>query len=141
MIDINLIRENAKKVRDNQKKKDKDPGLVDEVLKFDNEWKKFLKEVEELKCQRNKVSLEINAEKKAGKSAASQIKEMKGVVDEISRKDLKANQLLRQRNSVLIKIDNIMHEKVPKGKDETENKEIRKWGTNSNMEAARQRFI
>ncbi len=129
MIDINLIREKSKLVKDNQKKKNKDPKLVDEVLSLDEEWKKALKKVEELKSTRNKVSLEINAEKKAGKSATAKIKEMKGAVDEITKLDLKANELLRRRNLVLSKIDNIMHEKVPKGKDENDNKEIRKWGT------------
>ncbi|MBW2963482.1 serine--tRNA ligase [Candidatus Woesearchaeota archaeon] len=129
MIDINLIRENSKLVKDNQKKKNKDDKVVDEALSLDGEWKKVLKKVEELKSNRNKVSLEINAEKKQGKSAAGKIKEMKGVVDEITKLDLKANELLRQRNLALSKIDNLMHEKVPKGKDESENKEIRKWGT------------
>ncbi|MCK4590058.1 MAG: serine--tRNA ligase [Nanoarchaeota archaeon] len=129
MIDINLIRDNLKKVKDNQKKKDKDVKVVDEVLKLDKEWKKILKDVEELKRTRNKVSLEINEEKKKGKKADKEIKEMRKVVSEIGAKDLKANELLKKRNHYLSKIDNIMHEKVPKGKDEKDNKEIRKWGT------------
>ena len=129
MIDINLVRENAKLVKENQKKKNKDDKLVDEVLNLDNEWKKILKEVEELKRTRNKVSLEINEIRKKGKKADKEIKEMRKVVSEIGVKDLKANELLKKRDHYLGKIDNIMHEKVPQGKDESENKEIRKWGT------------
>lgn len=129
MIDINLIRENAKLVKDNQKKKGKDEEVVDEILKLDKEWKKILKGVEELKRTRNKVSLEINEIRKKGKKADKEIKEMRKVVSEIGAKDLKANELLKKRNHYLGKIDNIMHEKVPKGKDENDNKEIRKWGT------------
>lgn len=129
MIDIGLIRENAKLVKENQKKKNKDAGVVDEVLNLDNEWKKILKEVEDLKRTRNKVSLEINEIKKKGKKADKEIKEMRKVVSEIGAKDLKANELLKKRDHYLSKIDNIMHEKVPKGKDASENKEIRKWGT------------
>ncbi len=128
MLDINLIRENPKLVKDNQKKKNKEPGLVDEVLDLDKKWKAVLKKVEELKHKRNVVSLEINELKKKGKSAAGKIKEMKKVVKEINELEEKAKSLLEKRNEVLGKIDNIMHEKVPRGKDESDNKEIKKWG-------------
>ncbi|MFC1801616.1 serine--tRNA ligase, partial [Nanoarchaeota archaeon] len=128
MIDISLIREKSKLVKDNQKKKGKDDKIVDEVLKLDEDWKKVLKKVEGLKGTRNKVSLEINEMKKKGENIKPKVKEMKKTVEDINKKDLKAQELLKKRNNLLCKIDNLMHEKVPKGKDESENKEIRKWG-------------
>ena len=121
MLDIKLLRENKDKVKASEEKRGKDPLAVDEVLNMDIKWKKELKKVEELKHKRNVVSQEINQEKKAGKSAAAKIKEMRGVVDNIKKGEEKANGLLNQRDGKLGELGNIMHPKVPKGKDDSEN--------------------
>lgn len=128
MLNINLLRENPKIVKDSEKKRNHDLKIVDEVLSLDEKWKKELKKVEELKHQRNVVSLAINELKKKGKSANDKIKEMRKVVDEIKEKEEKANQLIEERNLALKKIGNLLHPSVPAGKDESENQEIKKVG-------------
>jgi len=134
MLDITLLRENPKLVKANQKKKGKTPELVDDVLNADNLWKKELQKVEQLKHKRNVVSQEINQEKKSGKSAEKKIKEMRTVVEEIKGGEEKSVQLLEQRNQLLSKIDNIMHKDVPKGKDDSQNVEIKTWGKKTTAE-------
>ena len=130
MLDINLIRQNPDLVKENQKKKDKKPEIVDEVLKLDQQWKIILKEVENLKHNRNVVSQEINKCKKENKEKEAQkkIKEMREVVENIKKLEEKADNQLTKRDKVLLKIDNIMHPAVPKGKDDSENVEIKTWG-------------
>ncbi len=128
MLDINLLREKPKLIRDSEKKRGKPIILVDRIIKADTQWKKELKKVEQLKHKRNVVSLEINGLKKQGKSAASKIKEMKKVAAEIKKRDEKANDLLLERDYNLRFIGNLIHKSVPKGKDETQNKEIKKSG-------------
>ncbi len=130
MLDINLLREKPAVVKASEKKRGKDPKTVEEVLLLDSKWKKELKVMEKLKHKRNVVSLEINKVKKAGKEteAKKKIKEMKGVIDKIKKQEEKVGLTLKKRNELLKSIGNILHKSVPKGKDESENKELRKWG-------------
>tara|TARA_Y100000310_G_C20646250_1_gene796767 strand:- start:706 stop:2001 length:1296 start_codon:yes stop_codon:yes gene_type:complete len=130
MLDINLIREKPGLVRKSEKKRGNDPKLVDEVLKLDEQWKKELKKKEKLNHHRNVVSQEINKAKKAKdeKTAKKKIAEMREVIDKIRKQEDKADELLVKRNEVLKKIGNVLHPTVPKGKDDSENVEIRKSG-------------
>lgn len=130
MLDINFVREHPEIVKQSEKHRGHDLVLVDEVLRLDEQWRKALKEVEKLKHQRNVVSEEINAAKKAKeeKKAAAKIQEMRSVVDEINQMEAEVNTLFQQRNVQLKKIGNILHPSVPAGKDDSENKEIKKVG-------------
>lgn len=128
MLDINLLREKPGVVKASEKKRGKDPKAVEEVLLLDEKWKKELKKAEQLKHRRNVVSLEINELKKKGQPITSKIKEMKKVVEEIRKEEEKATKSLEKRDSLLGKISNIVHEKVPKGKEEKDNILVRKWG-------------
>jgi len=130
MLDINFVRENTDVVKASEKKRDRDPKKVDEVLKLDQDWKRELKVMEELNHKRNVVSKEINEAKKSGKSslADKKIKEMRKVIDTIKSQEDKATELLKKRNSALNLIGNVLHESVPKGKDDSENEEIKKIG-------------
>ena len=130
MLDIKLVREHPELVKASEKKRGRDTAIVDQVLKLDEAWKKELKKVEELKHKRNVVSQEINEAKKSKKEkeAVKKIKEMKDVVEEIKQREYNANEQLHQRNDALKKIGNILDKEVPAGKDESENKELKKWG-------------
>ncbi len=130
MLDIKLVREHPDLVKASEKKRGRDASLVDQVLKLDELWRKELKKVEELKHQRNVVSQEINEAKKSKKEkeAVKKIKEMKDVVEEIKEREYNANEQLHQRNELLKKIGNILDKEVPVGKDENDNKELKKWG-------------
>lgn len=130
MLDINFVRKNEKAVKASEKKRGNDPERVDEVLRSDEKWKKELKVMEKLKHQRNIVSEEINQAKKSGKNSLvdKKIKEMKGVVDKIKKQENKVNKLLKKRDEALTQISNVLHYSVPKGKDESDNVEIKKVG-------------
>ncbi len=130
MLDINFLRENADLVNQSEKKRGHAPGKVDEVLKLDLDWKRELKVMEELNHKRNVVSQEINQAKKSNKSslADKKIKEMRNVIDTIKSQEDKATELLKKRNAVLKEIGNVLHDSVPKGKDDSENEEIKKVG-------------
>src|SRR3989344_3061240 len=130
MLDIKLVREHPELVKASEKRRGRDISIVDQVLKLDEAWKKELKKVEELKHKRNVVSQEINEAKKSKKEkeAVKKIKEMKDVVEEIKQREYNANEQLHQRNDALKKIGNVLDKEVPAGKDESENKELKKWG-------------
>lgn len=130
MLDIKLIRENPNLAKKSEKRRGHDSKIVDEVLKLDAQWKKELQQKEKLNYQRNVVSEEINKAKKSGNEslAKKKIAEMRAVIDTIKKQEEKANQFLKRRDEVLKKIGNILNEKVPDGKDEHDNKEIRTSG-------------
>jgi seryl-tRNA synthetase len=133
MLDINFVREHPNQVKDNEIKKNQNPEVVDSVLKLDARWRDGKKKVEKLKQTRNIVSEEINKAKKAKdeKTAKKKIKEMQTVASDIKKQEAEVEESLEKRNVGLGRLSNIMHESVPKGKDDSENVEIRKTGKTS----------
>jgi seryl-tRNA synthetase len=130
MLDINFVRENPDLIRKSEKKRGNGPENVDLVLDSDRKWKRELKVMEKLRHQRNVVSQEINQAKKNKKEseAKKKIKEMKSVVENLKKAEKKVNKLIKKRNETLKLIGNVLHKSVPKGKDDSENVELRKWG-------------
>ena len=77
MIDINLIRTNPEKVKENIKKKFQDHKLhlVDEVLEWDKKIRQLKQEGDDLRSKRNSLSSQIGALMKSNKKAeADEIK-------------------------------------------------------------------
>ncbi len=132
MIDINLIRENPELVKENIKKKfqkEKIP-LVDEVLEYDEKWRKLKYEEDNLRSERNKISRKINeAIKLKDKKKAEELKKRaKKIPEKIEESKLKRKKFEEKIHEIMTKIPNMIHESVPIGKDETENVEIQRFG-------------
>ncbi len=131
MLDIKLIRENPALVKANLKKRNdlERPKMLDELIDTDKKWRAVLQEVEEQKAKRNVITEQIAQMKKSKpKDAEKKIKEIKELPEKIKELDGKAELLKQHVNMLLMRLPNLLHESVPVGKDETENKEIRKWG-------------
>ncbi|MDP6642423.1 MAG: serine--tRNA ligase [Candidatus Nanoarchaeia archaeon] len=130
MIDINLIRENPKLVRENIKNRFQKELIseVDEFLKLDDTWKKDKKKLDELRHRRNILSKEINEAKKQGGDIKKLIKEAKELPNKINDLEKKNNEIKEKIDSIHSKLPNILHKKVPIGEDESKNKVLRKWG-------------
>lgn len=128
MIDIKIFRDNPKLVKESMKKRGKDSKEVDEVIKADEEFRQMQYDVQKLKQKRNDTDAEIAKSKKEGKKPDKAIKEMTKISAEIKESDEKIKSLLEQRDKLRHSIPNILDKEVPAGKDETENKELRKFG-------------
>jgi seryl-tRNA synthetase len=130
MIDIKLIRENPELVKENIKKKfqkDKIP-LVEKVIELDEEWRQIKYKEDALRGERNKISKEISELKKAKKDASKLLKKAKEIPEEIEKLEQKRTGLELKIKEIMMTIPNIIHESVPLGKDDSENKEIKKFG-------------
>jgi len=130
MIDIKLIRENPKLVKDNLKKKfqkEKLP-LVDTVRKLDEEWRKLKYMEDSLRSERNKISKEINKAKKQKKDISVLIKKAKAIPGKIEKIEKKRKSLHGEIREIMLKIPNIIHKSVPIGKDDKSNVELKKIG-------------
>ncbi len=128
MLDIRMFREEPEKIRESEKRRFKDTGLVDRVIEYDRKWRKALKKNEELRHERNVVTREIAELKKKGRKGDPKIKEMRKVNEDIKKNDDLTGELLKKRDEARYRVGNILSGDVPVGKDENKNETIRSWG-------------
>lgn len=128
MIDIKLFRENPEIIKESQRRRGEDVNLVDQVIKFDVEWRKKLAEAEKLRHERNVVAAKIAELKKKGKPTKKEIENMSSVTEKIAAIDTELKELLEKRDNLRMAIPNILDKSVPDGETEEDNVEIRKWG-------------
>ena len=131
MLDIKLIREKADFVRQRLATRGAgDEAHIDEALKLDEQRRKILGEVENLKAQRNRVSKEIGAlmgQKKTAEAEAKK-KEAAGFGDRVALLDKQAAEAEAARDAVMLALPNLPHESVPTGKTAEDNPVVRAHG-------------
>ncbi len=127
MIDIKLIRENPKIVKESQKKRGINEKDVENLISLDKEWREIKGEVDKLRARRNKVSEEINQAKKQKKNVDLLIKEAKDIPKKIENLEKKLNELAKKRDSLWRDIPNIIDKSVPTG-DASKNKTLKVYG-------------
>ena len=130
MLDIKFIRENPGIVRKDLKKRNDPVKLkwVDDLLEKDGQYRKLLQEEQELRHKRNLITQEINELKKKGKDIKSKLKEAKELPEKVKELTSNVEELREKINYYLMRLPNILHDSVPTGKDDSENKVVRKWG-------------
>jgi len=127
MLDIKRIRLNTKAVIEAlEKRKGKFP--ISKVVELDENRRKLLMEVEEMKSRQNIASKEIPKLKKEKKDPSHIFAEMKELSESIKELDGKVREIDIELKSVLLEIPNTPHESVVEGKDDSDNVEIRKFG-------------
>ena len=129
MLDIKLIRSNPEAVVDSLRKRGGDPALVEAVLRLDKEKRELIAESEQLKSRRNLVSEEIAALKKSGEDAQDKILEMREVSQTIKDMDEKLRRLDGEMRETLMGIPNILHDSVPEGDPDADNRVVKEWGS------------
>src|SRR3989338_208735 len=130
MLDIKFIRENADIVKADLKKRNDPEKLnwVDDLTAKDKEYRHLLAELELLRNRRNIIYQEINQLKKEGRDIKDKLNEAKELPEKIAKEEEKVNSLKEKITYYLMRLPNILHKSVPVGKDETENKLVRKAG-------------
>lgn len=130
MLDIKFVRENPDAIRhDLRKRKDEEKlAMVDELLAKDEEWRNLKGATDQLRSQRNKLSLQVNEVKKQGGDIAPILEEVKRIPGRIKEHEDRMLTLQQEIRSILMRLPNIMHESVPYGKDDSENVEVRTFG-------------
>ncbi|MCH7730297.1 serine--tRNA ligase [Patescibacteria group bacterium] len=116
MLDIKFIRENKEKVKKGVVAKQLDPKLVDKVLELDGKRLDLLQEIEELRAKRNKLAKDKDIE--GGRKLKKELQTKEPALKKIGEKYQEA----------LFQIPNLPADDVPVGKDESENKVLRKVG-------------
>jgi seryl-tRNA synthetase len=127
MLDPKILRENPKKIQDMLEARNvKFP--LDELVSLDKDRRELIIKTDELRKKRNEVSLEISRKKKSGEDTSGLISQMQTVSDDLRK--LEETQVKTEENfsKLSLTLPNWVHESVPIGKDDTANKEVRKWG-------------
>jgi len=130
MIDINIIRNNPEIVVESLKFRGMREMVnwVPKIKKFDEQWRKLLNENNNLKKRKNDLTRKIAEAKKNNKKFDVSIKQSKKTDIIIDENDKKIDVLKEKIEYYMLRIPNILHESVPKGKDSSENAPIRFWG-------------
>ena len=84
---------------------------------------------EDLQQKRNVLSRQIGMAKKNGEDASALMAEAAQIPEELTKLEAELDDIRTRLNDMLLRIPNLPHESVPVGKDESENVEVRRWGT------------
>ena len=132
MIDINLIRNDRDKVKENIKKKFQDQklSLVDEVYELDLRVRELKQEGDKLRNGRKILSDEIgmlmrNGEKDRAELKKKDVNELNRKVSELEEQEAEINKKIKEKMMV---IPNIIALDVPIGKDDSFNVERKRFG-------------
>ena len=125
MIDINLIRTNPEKVKENIKKKFQNHKLhlVDDVLEMDKSVRALKQEGDTLRAQRNTLSSQIGSLMKQGKKdetdkIKAQVVANNQRIADIEKEVAELDAKIRQ---AMMSIPNIIADDVPIGEDDSKN--------------------
>lgn len=127
MLDPKIIRENPEIIREMLKNRSVDFDF-DGLVRCDKQRRDLIIKTDELRKKRNDMSLEIAQKKKAGQDSAPLLEMMKEVSQKLEEIEGTQNKVELDYNKLALTIPNLIHESVPIGKDETANREIKKWG-------------
>jgi seryl-tRNA synthetase len=127
MLDPKILRENPDKIRKMLNDRNVDFPL-DELIKLDKEHRDLIIKTDELRKKRNEISIEIAKRKKTNQDATSLIEQMQETSQTLSNLETVQTQTESSYTKLALTIPNLVDESVPIGKDNTSNKEIKKWG-------------
>jgi seryl-tRNA synthetase len=131
VLDIKLIREKPDFVRQRLATRGAgDEAKIDELLKLDEQRRKWLAEVETFKAQRNQASKEIGALMGQKRAAEAEVKkaETRKLGDRIAALDKEAAQAEAARDALMLQLPNLPHESVKIGKSAEDNPVVRVHG-------------
>lgn len=131
MLDLNYVRENLEKVRTSLATRGPVPEALDSFAEADAQRRRIIAESDQLNAERNASSREIGALMKDGKrdEADARRRAVNELKERISDLDVQREKAETRIRDLISGLPNLPHESVPVGKDESDNVEIRRWGT------------
>ena len=132
MLDINLLRNDPEKVRENIRKKFQEEKLplVDEVIRMDKEYREAQQLADSLRNKRKTISKEIGGLMAKGLKEEAEAKkaEVAKAAEQLEALEEKEEELKAEIRKRMLVIPNIIDDSVPIGKDDSENVEIERFG-------------
>ena len=131
MLDIKFVRENPDLVDKACESRQNAHWDREKFFELDEERRSVIAEVEALQAARNSASKEIGQLMREGKKEEAEAKkaEVAANKERIATLDDRRDTVEKELFDLVAAIPNIPHEDVPYGKDDSDNPEVRRWGT------------
>ena len=131
MLDIKFVRENPDLVDKACESRQNAHWDREKFFELDEERRSVIAEVEALQAARNSASKEIGQLMHEGKKEEAEAKkaEVTANKERIAALDDRRDAVEKELFDLVAAIPNIPHEDVPYGKDDSDNPEVRRWGT------------
>ena len=134
MLDLNYVRENIESVHEALKKRNASEetfNLLQGFVEADKDRRSAIADSDRLNQQRNEFSRQVGTLMKQGATdeAANLRAQVNDLKEQIARADALRASSEQKMREILSALPNIPHESVPVGKDESDNEEVRRWGT------------
>lgn len=126
MLDIKILRNEPDRIRQALKNRNNDLDITP-AIELDLKRRSLLADAEQKKAKQNEITKQIPAMKKEGKNTDAIFAEMRLLSDEIKEDDAEISQIDEELRNFMLKIPNIPNDRVPVGKDDSENVEIRRY--------------
>ena len=131
MLDIKLIRENSGAIRRNIKirfQEEEMLPILEKVIHADTDWRQSLDKLNQLRHEKNLLDGKIKEMRIAKKDANKEIEESRKLGGSIRDLEEKARSSKNILDGNMLRLPNLSHESVPKGRTEEDNVVIRQWG-------------
>ena len=130
MHDIRAIRDNPSLFDATLTRRPGQPAMSQEILALDETRRGFIKQAEDAQAEINRLSKEAGAAKARGlESDFQRLRTLVGDRKAASEDYVTdADRLDKQLRDLLLTLPNLPLDEVPDGKDEHDNKEVRRWG-------------
>ncbi len=128
MLDVNLLRKSLPEVVARLKTRNFEFPEA-QFNDLENRRKVVQTKTEELQARRNTLSKEIGRLKKAGEDASALLAEAAEIPADLAKLENELDAIRKELNDLMLRVPNLPSETTPLGKDETENVEVRRWGT------------
>lgn len=123
MLDIKFIRENKEAVKKNCELRNIRCD-IDRLLELDEKRRKMIAEIDDLKKEKNKLNDEI----KSASNKAALVEKGKVIKERLEKIELEFQKIEEEWRKLIISVPNMTHPDSPIGKDDSENKEIERYG-------------
>ena len=123
MLDIAMFRDQSDLIRADHDRRGVPHDAIDEIIRLDEEWRKAQYDADQIRRERNAAAKGIAEAKKAGDSTAAEsiIAEVADLGNKISDLGAYADECLKKRDCLRMKVPNILHPDVPVGEDDQKN--------------------
>jgi seryl-tRNA synthetase len=133
MLDVKLLRDDLDTVKARMATR----GTVinwDEFISLDRERRDALANIERLKENKNRLSGEIGKLKKSGADAGALMREVEELSEAIRHSEAPLADVEARFERFMLTIPNLPHSSVKVGANESENREVRRWGEPSKFD-------
>ena len=131
MLDIQRIRQDPDAIKTGMEAKgEKETGLVDLVLETDDQWRKTVHELDQLRNESNTRAKQIGMLMGQGRKEEAQevIRETGEMKQGVKRLEEQVRELQKKRDDLLLKIPNMADPSVPVTQDPSGNEVVHSWG-------------